>query len=70
MARLFDDPFTFMVEELDRNGKAVERLAGADNIIAARAAFNALVVQYGDRPFILRHRGRIIERANLSQPPA
>lgn len=59
------DPFTFMVETIDRDGLVIDVLAGSENIYAARAAFQALVDSY--RPDIrlsLRHGGRIMVKSN------
>lgn len=59
------DPFTFMVETIDDTGKAIDVLAGSDNIYAARAAFQALVDSYRpDIRLLLRHGGRIMVKSN------
>ncbi|MDI7923426.1 hypothetical protein [Ferirhizobium litorale] len=42
----FDDQFNLMVEETDETGKVTRKLAGACNITAARAAFDAMVGAY------------------------
>lgn len=60
----YGDQYNFAVEEVDEHRRTVERLAGASNITAARAA---LAVYLEERPparrFILRQRGRIIVEA-------
>ncbi|MBB4066771.1 hypothetical protein GGR23_003989 [Gellertiella hungarica] len=58
---VYDDPFNFMIELLDDNGKAVEALGGANNGIAAKRAFESLVEQYGPGAVIcIRQRGRVL----------
>lgn len=47
----FDDQFLHIIELVDRHGKREERLAGANNIVAANAAWAV----------ILNHRGGIIQ---------
>lgn len=57
---MFDDPFFFAVEEVTDSGMAIP-LAGADNALAARAAFEALVKGgYAHRHIVLRQRGRVV----------
>lgn len=51
---------TSSVDETDDAGKRTKSLAGADNIHAARAAFDALVPQYAGRRIILREGARIL----------
>lgn len=52
---IFDDPFTFMIE---CDGEPV---AGADNVIAANRAYDALIPQYpSDRILTIRQRGRVL----------
>jgi N-formylglutamate amidohydrolase len=63
------DPFTFMFETVDSDGKMIEQLGGSDNIRAAHAAFEAIVQTY--RPTIrlqLRHGGRIMIDCHWSAP--
>lgn len=60
----YGDQFNFSVEEVDEFRRTVERLAGATNVSAARAA---LAVYIQERPigrrYILRKSGRIILEA-------
>ncbi|MBZ7921675.1 hypothetical protein LAC81_07755 [Ensifer adhaerens] len=56
----FGDKFHHAIDETDDAGKRTRSLAGADNIRAARAAFDALVPQYSNRRLILREGARIV----------
>lgn len=56
----FGDKFNHAIDETDDAGKRTRSLAGADNIRAARAAFDALVPQYANRRIILREGSRIV----------
>lgn len=56
----FGDKFLLAIDETDDAGKRTRSLAGADNIRAARAAFDALVPQYSNRRIILRDGARIV----------
>lgn len=56
----FGDRFHHAIDETDDAGKRTRSLAGADNIRAARAAFDALVPQYSTRRIILREGSRIL----------
>lgn len=42
----FGDQFTFSIDEITVEGKIIQRMGGANNIIAARAAFNVYVAEY------------------------
>ena len=65
MRNFFDDQFNIMVEEVDAEGKVCRKLAGATNIRAARAAFDALVAAYPpERYIVLRERSRILLTAH------
>ncbi|MBD9524452.1 hypothetical protein IB262_31705 [Ensifer sp. ENS02] len=56
----FGDRYHLSIDETDDAGKRTKSLAGADNIHAARAAFDALVPQYAGRRIILREGARIL----------
>ncbi|MBD9539976.1 hypothetical protein IB276_10985 [Ensifer sp. ENS04] len=56
----FGDRFNLAIDETDDVGKRTRSLAGADNIRAARAAFEALVPEYANRRIILRDGARIL----------
>ncbi|MBD9621905.1 hypothetical protein IB279_02995 [Ensifer sp. ENS06] len=56
----FGDKFHLSIDETDEAGKRTSTLAGANNIHAARAAFDALVPQYASRRLILREGARIL----------
>lgn len=55
----FDDQFNNTIVEVDENGIRTNRLAGANNISAAIAAYEALVAQI-DRPIEMRQGMRVI----------
>ena len=56
-----DDAFNFTIELIDSNGKSIEAIAGAENIFAARAAFDVLVNTYNERTRLrLRQGGRVL----------
>lgn len=60
----FGDQFTFAVEEINEQRTTIQRLAGANNISAARAAFAFYVEEYPpSRRILLRQRGRVIAEA-------
>lgn len=59
-----DDPFTFMVDEVGPSGELIEHLGGANNAIAAGAAYNSYVQQYRNSVIMLRTRARIIRRSD------
>lgn len=56
----FGDKYHLSIDETDDAGKRTRSHAGADNILAARAAFDALVPQYASRRLILREGARIL----------
>lgn len=56
----FGDRFHHAIDETDDAGKRTRSLAAADNIRAARAAFDALVPQYSTRRIVLREGSRIL----------
>lgn len=59
-----DDPFTFMIEEVDRiTGKRTEVLGGANNAVAAKAAYLVYADEYRGRRIQLRSRARIINES-------
>lgn len=61
MASVFNDPFTFMLIEVDGTGKTVRTHGGMDNIRAANPAFEALGKEYPHRRLMLRSGARIIK---------
>lgn len=42
----FGDQFTFSIDEITVEGKIIQRLGGANNVSAARAAFNFYATEY------------------------
>ena len=56
-----DDPFNFMIETVDKDGNKIAAIAGAENIFAARAAFDYLIGYNKELTFIrIRHGARIL----------
>jgi len=59
------DRFTFAIDEVDPTGKTTEKIAGANNICAANAAFDEYLRHQNERTILqLRHGGRIIREEN------
>ncbi|MOA61616.1 hypothetical protein D3C78_1868000 [compost metagenome] len=56
----FGDKFVHTIDETDDNGKRTASLAGANCVIAATAAFRALMPRYRHRRIILREGSRIM----------
>lgn len=64
-APLFNDAFNFMIEIVDDTGKCLEVIAGAENVIAAKAAFEVLLEQHRNSAcLVLRQRGRVLLKAD------
>ena len=62
-----DDPFIHMVEEVRSDGGSGEQIAGANNIFAARRAFDELLAHFNPpRKLRLREGPRIIREANCT----
>ena len=58
------DRFTFAIDEIDPTGEA-EKVAGANNIYAAQAAYEEYLHHLNPRSVLqLRHRGRVIREQN------
>jgi hypothetical protein len=61
----FGDQFTFAIDETDAKGNKIQDLAGANNMIAAKAAFHCLVNHHPpQRHIMLRQGARIILKAH------
>lgn len=57
----FDDQFVHMIEELDENGTRLERLAGANDIIAANAAWQVITTNRRGI-LVMRDGSRVVRR--------
>lgn len=61
----FGDQFTFAVDETDAAGAKIGRLAGANNVTAANAAFHAALAYLPpQRHIMLRQGGRVLMRGH------
>ncbi|CZT36233.1 hypothetical protein [Rhizobium sp. 9140] len=56
----FGDQFVHAIDMVDAYGKRTERMAGASNIYAARAAFFAILHWTPNRRIMLRHGSHVI----------
>lgn len=60
---LYEDAFTFAIDNVDADGKRKEKLGGMNNICAANRAFDELLFHFNPGDLLqLRHRGRIIRQ--------
>ena len=59
------NPFTFMIELVREDDSVREQIAGAENVVVAQAAFEALPPFYGkDQILRIRQGSRIMDRVN------
>ena len=58
---LYDDTFTFAIDNVNADGRCKEKLGGMNNIYAAQRAFDELLFHFNPGEILqLRQRGRVI----------
>lgn len=56
-----NDPFTFIIELVREDDSVIKMVAGADNVVAAKAAYKALPYYHGPSDILrIRQGGRVM----------